>query len=113
MFKYLLVISISLILLIPDLRGENVIHSVVTYNIKYDDKSNEQNSWTLRREGMIELINFISPDILGIQEGLLNQVDYLNTHLGNFTYVGVGRDDGNKNGEFCAIYFNKNTFRDF
>ena len=111
MFKYLLVISISLILLIPDLRGENVIHSVVTYNIKYDDKSNEQNSWTLRREGMIELINFISPDILGIQEGLLHQVDYLNTYLENLIYVGVGRDDGNKKGEFCAIYFNKNKYR--
>ena len=111
MFKYLLVISISLILLIPDLRGENVIHSVVTFNIKYDDKSNEQNSWILRREGMIELINFISPDILGIQEGLLHQVDYLNTYLDNLMYVGVGRDDGNKKGEFCAIYFNKNKYR--
>ena len=111
MFKYLLVISISLILLIPDLRGENVIHSVVTYNIKYDDKSNEQNSWTLRREGMIKLINFISPDIFGIQEGLLDQVDYLNTYLDNLIYVGVGRDDGNKKGEFCAIYFNKNKYR--
>jgi len=111
MFKYLLVISISFFSLIPDLKGENVIHSIVTYNIKYDDKSNGQNSWMMRKEGMIDLINFISPDILGIQEGLLNQVDYLNTHLGNFTYVGVGRDDGNKNGEFCAIYFNKNKYR--
>ena len=111
MFKYLLVILISLILLIPDLRGENVIHSVVTYNIKYDDKSNEQNSWTLRREGMIELINFISPDIFGIQEGLLDQVNYLNTYLDNLICVGVSRDDGNKKGEFCAIYYNMNKYR--
>ena len=35
----------------------------------------------MRKEGMIELINSISPDILGIQEGLMHQVDYLDTNL--------------------------------
>ena len=111
MFKYLLIILNSFFLFISDLKGENVIHSIVTYNIKYDDRSTHQNSWIMRKEGMIELINSISPDILGIQEGLMNQVDYLDTNLDSFRYVGVGRDDGNKKGEFCAIYYNKNKYR--
>ena len=111
MFKYLLIILNSFFLFISDLKGENVIHSIVTYNIKYDDRSNQQNSWIMRKEGMIELINSISPDILGIQEGLMHQVDYLGTNLNSFRYVGVGRDDGNKKGEFCAIYYNKNKYR--
>jgi len=111
MFKYLLIILNSFFLFISDLKGENVIHSIVTYNIKYDDRSGDQNSWIMRKEGMIKLINSISPDILGIQEGLLHQVDYLDTNLDNFRYVGVGRDDGNKKGEFCAIYYNKNKYR--
>lgn len=111
MFKYLLIILNSFFLFISDLKGENVIHSIVTYNIKYDDRSTQQNSWVLRKEGMIELIHSISPDILGIQEGLMHQVDYLETNLNSFRYVGVGRDDGNKKGEFCAIYYNKNKYR--
>lgn len=111
MFKYLLIILNSFFLFISDLKGENVIHSIVTYNIKYDDKSHQQNSWIMRKEGMIELINSISPDILGIQEGLMHQVDYLDTNLDSFRYVGVGRDDGNKKGEFCAIYYNENKYR--
>ena len=111
MFKYLLIILNSFFLFISDLKGENVIHSIVTYNIKYDDRSTQQNSWVLRKEGMIELIHSISPDILGIQEGLMHQVDYLDTNLNSFRYVGVGRDDGNKKGEFCAIYYNKNKYR--
>ena len=111
MFKYLLIILNSFFLFISDLKGENVIHSIVTYNIKYDDRSTQQNSWIMRKEGMIELINSISPDILGIQEGLMHQVDYLDTNLDSFRYVGVGRDDGNKKGEFCAIYYNKNKYR--
>ena len=111
MFKYLLIILNSFFLFISDLKGENVIHSIVTYNIKYDDRSTQQNSWIMRKEGMIELIHSISPDILGIQEGLMHQVDYLDTNLNSFRYVGVGRDDGNKKGEFCAIYYNKNKYR--
>jgi len=111
MFKYLLITLNSFFLFTSDLKGENVIHSIVTYNIKYDDKSTQQNSWIMRKEGMIELINSISPDILGIQEGLMHQVDYLDTNLDNFRYVGVGRDDGHTKGEFCAIFFNKNKYR--
>ena len=111
MFKYLLIILNSFFLFVSDLKGENVIHSIVTYNIKYDDRSTQQNSWIMRKEGMIELIHSISPDILGIQEGLMHQVDYLDTNLNSFRYVGVGRGDGNKKGEFCAIYYNKNKYR--
>lgn len=111
MFKYLLIILNSFFLFISDLKGENVIHSIVTYNIKYDDRSVDENSWIMRKEGMVNLINSISPDILGIQEGLFHQVDYLDDNLDNFRYVGVGRDDGYKKGEFCAIFFNKNKYR--
>lgn len=103
--------GVLLTLLMKYIKGENVTHSVITYNIKYDDRSVDENSWIMRKEGMVNLINSISPDILGIQEGLFHQVDYLDDNLDNFRYVGVGRDDGYKKGEFCAIFFNKNKYR--
>ena len=105
------IVGVLLTLLMKDIKGENVTHSVITYNIKYDDRSVDENSWIMRKEGMVNLINSISPDILGIQEGLFHQVDYLDDNLDNFRYVGVGRDDGYKKGEFCAIFFNKNKYR--
>ena len=103
--------GVLLTLLMKYIKGENVTHSVITYNIKYDDRSVDENSWIMRKEGMVNLINSISPDILGIQEGLFHQVDYLDDNLDNFRYVGVGRDDGYKKGEFCAIFFNKDKYR--
>ena len=105
------IVGVLLTLLMKYIKGENVTHSVITYNIKYDDRSVDENSWIMRKEGMVNLINSISPDILGIQEGLFHQVDYLDDNLDNFRYVGVGRDDGYKKGEFCAIFFNKNKYR--
>jgi endonuclease/exonuclease/phosphatase family metal-dependent hydrolase len=50
------------------------------------------------------------PSIIGIQEGLLNQVQYIDSSLINYDYVGVGRDDGKDKGEFCAIYFDTTRY---
>ena len=45
----------------------NDIHSVITYNIKYDDYTNGENSWNVRKVALLALIDSLSPDILGIQ----------------------------------------------
>ena len=89
----------------------NDIHSVITYNIKYDNKSDSENSWDVRKVAMLELINTLSPDILCIQEGLNHQVEYLNSKMNDYQYVGVGREDANKSGEFCAIFFNEKKYK--
>ena len=89
----------------------NDIHSVITYNIKYDDNSNGENSWNVRKDAMIELIHKHSPDILGIQEGLIHQVEFLDSEMNDYRYVGVGRDDGNRKGEYCAIFFNVKKYK--
>ena len=38
------------------------------------------------------------PSIFGIQEGLLNQVEWIDSTLKNYNYIGVGRDDGKGKG---------------
>jgi endonuclease/exonuclease/phosphatase family metal-dependent hydrolase len=50
-------------------------------------------------------------EILGIQEGLHGQVADLWASLPNFSFQGVGRDDGKKRGEYTGIFFNKDRFR--
>ena len=85
----------------------NDIHSVITYNIKYDNKFDSENSWDVRKVAMLELINTLSPDIFCIQEGLNHQVEYLNSKMNNHKYVWVGRDDAKENGEYCSIFLTK------
>lgn len=89
----------------------NDIHSVITYNIKYDDYLNGENSWNVRKVALLDLINTLSPDILGIQEGLIHQVEFLASKMNDYKYVGVGREDANRKGEYCAIFFNEKKYK--
>ena len=97
-----LVAFLIFIFLTPTTSGGNDIHSIITYNIKYDDNSNGQNSWNVRKAALLELITTFSPDIIGIQEGLIHQVEFLDSEMNDYRYVGVGRDDGNRKG--CLLY---------
>ena len=78
-------------------------HSIMSYNIRYDNTWDVENSWTIRRNKVSQILIQYAPSIIGIQEGLLNQVQYIDSCLINYDYVGVGRDDGKEQGEFCAI----------
>ena len=114
MKKYLFIFFVTFLILasiiLKTFEG-NDIHSVITYNIKYDDNSNGKNSWKVRKDAMIELIHKLSPDILGIQEGLIHQVEFLDSKMSDHKYVGVGRDDANRKGEYCAIFFNEKKYK--
>ena len=85
-------------------------HSIISYNIRYDNDWDIENSWKIRRNKVSQILVQYSPSIIGIQEGLLNQVQYIDSSLIDYDYVGVGRDDGKKNGEFCAIYFDTTRY---
>ena len=85
-------------------------HTIISYNIRYDNNWDIENSWEIRRSNIIQMLIKYSPSIIGIQEGLLNQVQYIDSSLINYDYVGVGRDDGKDKGEFCAIYFDTTRY---
>ena len=83
--------------------------NVMSYNIRFNNPGDSINAWSNRKEWVKALVKFYDTDILGIQEGLSDQVDYLQTATG-FAVEGVGRDDGKKAGEFVAIYYNPDRF---
>lgn len=85
--------------------------SAMTYNIRYDNPRDRPNSWDERKDDVTALINYYHPDIFGIQEGLVHQVQYLEDNLKNYNYIGVGRDDGMSKGEFTAIFYNTHRFK--
>ena len=83
---------------------------IMSYNIKFDDKSDTLNSWDKRKEQVVNLISFYQPDFLGTQEGLLYQLQYMQNGLSHMKWIGVGRTDGKKKGEFSALFYNTERF---
>lgn len=51
------------------------------------------------------------PDIFGVQEALSDQLTYVGDNLPNYSYVGVGRDDGEESGEIMAIFYNTSKIK--
>jgi endonuclease/exonuclease/phosphatase family metal-dependent hydrolase len=69
------------------------------------------NSWNSRKELLVSTIRQFDPDLLGTQEGLATQIDYLSRELDDYDWVGAGRNDGNRGGEMCAIFYRKSRFQ--
>jgi endonuclease/exonuclease/phosphatase family metal-dependent hydrolase len=84
--------------------------NVITYNIRFNNPSDKENSWPNRREDVIRLLKTHKADIFAVQEALYDQIMNLKEGVKGFDYIGVGRDDGNINGEFSAIYYNSNRY---
>lgn len=76
---------------------------VMSYNLRYASATGP-NAWPQRRPLMKECIEQISPDIIGTQEGLYQQLKDLASDLPGYAWIGLGRDGGSK-GEFMAIFY--------
>ena len=84
--------------------------NVITYNIRYNTPSDNENAWPRRRGDVIRVLKTHKADIFSVQEALYDQIMDLKDGMKGFEYVGVGRDDGNVNGEFSAIYYNSGRY---
>lgn len=89
----------------PDIR-------VMTFNIRLSpsDDFDGDNCWNKRREAVIRMISESNPDLFGIQEGIIHQVNYMEENLPGYGRYGVCRDDGLERGEANAIFWRKDRF---
>jgi len=92
--------------------GSNLLFSqdlkVMTYNIRLSLESDKENSWDNRKQDALALMNYYHPDYFGVQEAVPQQMTDIKTGLKDYDYVGVGRDDGKNQGEYSAIFYDKN-----
>lgn len=82
---------------------------VMSYNIRYGDAKDGTNSWALRYPATAEMIKDQHPDVFGVQEALGYQLVFIEENFREYDFVGVGRDNGKKEGEYAAIVWNKKT----
>jgi endonuclease/exonuclease/phosphatase family metal-dependent hydrolase len=84
---------------------------VMTFNLRLSAARDGANGWEHRKDFALARIKAAAPDLLGVQEGLPDQVDYLTQNLPGHKMVGVGREDGARKGEFSAIYLKADAFK--
>ena len=93
--------------------------SVISFNIRVSgnilSEMLDPNSWSRRKSATPAMIKDQCPDIFGVQEALSDQLEYVGDNLPNYSYVGVGREDGKEiseitnsedSGEIMAIFYN-------
>ncbi len=83
----------------------------MSYNIRLATDADGADRWELRKSDLVALVEHYAPHFLGLQEALPQQVDYLDSMLLRHLYIGVGRDDGARGGEFSAIFYDTTRFR--
>ncbi len=83
----------------------------MSFNIRYDNPEDGKQNWHHRKENVVRMINFYDLDIIGMQEVLVTQLNYLEANIEQYGIVGVGREDGKKKGEFAPIFYRKNRFK--
>lgn len=83
----------------------------MSYNIRYDTERDSLDAWSNRKNFLLNQVQFYQPDIMGTQEGLKHQLDYLQSGLIGYEYKGIGRDDGKNKGEYTAIFYNQAKFK--
>lgn len=82
-----------------------------TFNVRYASSDDGEHRWERRRERLAALLRSWEPDVVGLQEPMRHQLDDILQALPEYAHVGVGRDDGDASGEFCAVLYRRSRFR--
>ena len=67
---------------------------LISYNLRNSHGKDGDNAWMKRRHATPEMIRREAPDVFGVQEGLIDQLQYIDAECPQYARVGVGRDDG-------------------
>jgi endonuclease/exonuclease/phosphatase family metal-dependent hydrolase len=86
---------------------------VMSFNIRCATATGDgENFWTHRRDLFFRTIRAFDADLLGAQEVVLTQPQEMREALPDYTFVGVGRDDGKDTGEFSPVLYRTHRFEE-
>lgn len=83
---------------------------VMSFNIRQAGGRDGENRWTKRSYLVAETIRMFDPDLLGCQEVLKGQLEFLQKSFPGHGVHGVGRADGKTRGEYEPILYRKARF---
>jgi len=109
--KHLLLYTLIFLSTVTSMQGFGQLN-VVTYNIRNNNPGDGEHAWPNRSADVINLLKFHKADVFCLQEAVHEQVQEINNAFDNFSYVGVGRDDGIQKGEYSPVFYNTRRFKD-
>jgi endonuclease/exonuclease/phosphatase family metal-dependent hydrolase len=80
--------------------------SVMSFNVRYGTARDGENAWANRRDILVETIRQYDPDVVGTQECLTSQAEYIVKVLPQYHWFGVGRE-ANGSGERMVVFYRK------
>lgn len=110
-FPLLTAILLFLSLSMNGIAQNNGSLKVMTFNIWYDNPEIQNNDWSQRKALICKLLSDKQPDLIGMQEVLVHQLNDLYECLPGYEYVGLGREDGETAGEFVPVFYRKDLFQ--
>ena len=85
---------------------------VMSFNLRVPFLLDATNHWGFRKNNVIKVIRDAAPDILGSQECVAAQADYLREELPEYGFRGVGRGDGERQSEFAPVLWRRDKFKE-
>jgi endonuclease/exonuclease/phosphatase family metal-dependent hydrolase len=110
MYRILIIAFCSALLLLSCKTEKSNDIDVMTFNIRFDNPRDSINAWPNRAGMVAGFINGQLPDLLGMQEVLWHQYEYLDSALSGYGSVATGRDDGLRKGEACPVFYRQGRF---
>ena len=107
--KRILIFAIALVA-VSSITAQSL--NVASYNIRLHSKVDYKkgDGWKSRRDVLCDLIHFSAFDIFGAQEVCHDQLEDMLSRLPEYGYIGVGRDDGARKGEYSPVFYRKDRF---
>jgi endonuclease/exonuclease/phosphatase family metal-dependent hydrolase len=80
--------------------------TAMTFNIRYGTAPDGPDAWDFRKEAVAKVVRECRPDVMGVQEALAFQLEYLADELPEYAWFGTDRDATGK-GEHTAVYYRR------
>lgn len=106
-----IILSLAVVALLASCAAEKKMQvKWATFNVRYDNPDDSLNNWAYRKDSVAGYVKANGIDIIGMQEVLYNQLTDLVERLPDYSYVGVCRDDGDKEGEASPVFYRSSRF---
>lgn len=83
---------------------------VMSFNLRFGSANDGDNRWENRTELVRKAVEKNAPDLLGTQETLPFQAEFLSESFPEYQRIGRSREPENPNGEQCTLYFRPDRF---